>query len=231
MKFDYISPRVPGDLPGICQEKFGHLMVEMGCREDNHHVGSGVGGNPGQLTILMDMRHILGGDLYDTIRINPENLEVIWGYRWFQDKCVRTIRKELNDKFASVAKSDYASRAVALVNAISAPNIGRYIFQHKEQFPEVYQVMLGDPRLEQLSPLNQMLYAYAECQCLALQMDHGDLSGIANVGRILNKLCHEAVLMAVRSQIQIERLVKYNLDEHPEWKNVLNKINKVVDSR
>jgi hypothetical protein len=42
----------------------------------------------------------------------------------------------------------------------------------------------------------------------------------------LQKVAYENVLVAVRSQIQIDRLVRFNLDEHPDWEPVLNKINK-----
>jgi len=45
----------------------------------------------------------------------------------------------------------------------------------------------------------------------------------------LQKASYENVLVAVRSQIQIDRLVRFNLDEHPDWEQVLNKINKQVD--
>jgi hypothetical protein len=45
----------------------------------------------------------------------------------------------------------------------------------------------------------------------------------------LQKSSFENVLVAVRSQITIDRLVKFNLDEHPEWEQVLSKINKRVD--
>lgn len=231
MKFDYISPRVPGDLPSICQEKFDKLLLEMGCRKDNQHIGSGMGGNPGQLMILMDMRHILGGDLYDSIRLDPNNLEVIWGYRWFQDKSIRTIRQELNAKFAAVAKANYAKRAAALADAISSPNIRGVILNNEEVFPDVWQALLGNPAVEKMSVLDQTLLAYAECQALAFDLDRNVTHNVDNVGKTLSKLCPEAVLLAVRSQIQIERLVKFNLDEHPIWGELLNKINKVVHSR
>lgn len=231
MKFDYISPRIKGDLPSICQEKFNRLLLEMGTRPDNRHVGSGMGGNPAQLTVLMDMRHILGGDLYDSIRFYPDNHEVIWGYRWFQDKSIRTVREELNNQFAIVAKANYAGRAVDLARVIASPNIRGFILNNKESFPEVWQVLLGNPQVESLSVLDQTLLAHAECQALAFDLDRGVQHNVVNVGQLLTKLCPEAVLLAVRSQIQIERIVKFNLDEHPVWSCVLNKINKSLDSK
>ena len=49
---------------------------------------------------------------------------------------------------------------------------------------------------------------------------------IKHVGKFLQKANYENVLVAVRSQITIDRLVKFNLDEHPDWEQVLTKINK-----
>lgn len=48
------------------------------------------------------------------------------------------------------------------------------------------------------------------------------------VGKFLQFVSKENVLVAVRSQIQIERLIKHSLDDQPEWKPFLEKINKAV---
>jgi hypothetical protein len=52
---------------------------------------------------------------------------------------------------------------------------------------------------------------------------------VDHVGKFLSQASYENVLVSVRSQIQIERLVKFELDSHAEWSGVLGKISKEVD--
>ena len=71
------------------------------------------------------------------------------------------------------------------------------------------------------------------CARLAAQLDQsegGELPpSVHYVGKFLQQVSYENVLVAVRSQIQILRLVKFSLDEHPEWEAVLNRINRQVE--
>ena len=71
------------------------------------------------------------------------------------------------------------------------------------------------------------------CARLATQLDEskGDKvpDSVKYVGRFLQKAQYENVLVSVRSQIQIERLIKFALDEHADWEELLSKINKQVD--
>ena len=68
------------------------------------------------------------------------------------------------------------------------------------------------------------------CAKLATQLDQSKNNNaddaIKNVGKFLQKVSYENVLVAVRSQIQIERLIKFNIDDHPDWKPILTQINK-----
>lgn len=54
-------------------------------------------------------------------------------------------------------------------------------------------------------------------------------SALTNMGKFLSKVPYENTLVAVRSQIQIDRLVKWKLDEHKSWQNTLSKIAKAVE--
>jgi hypothetical protein len=71
------------------------------------------------------------------------------------------------------------------------------------------------------------------CARLANQLDQATENeqpvSVKYVGKFLQKVAPENVLVSVRSQIQIDRLVKHGLDEHEAWSDVLNKINKQVD--
>jgi len=111
-------------------------------------------------------------------------------------------------------------------------------YEHYQQLlPMVEDIYNGKDvhtRYNALEPTKKLVACMITCARLATQLDQTtELQpppSIRHVGKFLQKVSYENVLVAVRSQIQIERLVKFNLDEHPEWEQVLSKINKQVDS-
>jgi hypothetical protein len=85
-----------------------------------------------------------------------------------------------------------------------------------------------------LAPTKQVVACMIACSRLASELDQiepgDDLPpSVKHMGKFLKKVSHENVLVAVRSQVQIDRLVRFNLDEQPEWQQVLSRINKEVD--
>lgn len=111
-------------------------------------------------------------------------------------------------------------------------------YEHYQQLlplvEDIYQGRDVATRYSALEPTKKLVACMITCARLATQLDQakaGDLPlSVGYVGKFLQKASYENVLVAVRSQIQIDRLVKFNLDEHPEWEQVLNKINKQVDA-
>ena len=93
--------------------------------------------------------------------------------------------------------------------------------------------VIGQYRL--MEPSKQVVACMIACSRLATQLDEieagaGELPpSVRHMGRFLNQVSNENVLVAVRSQVQIDRLVRFSLDEHPEWANVLSKVNKEID--
>jgi hypothetical protein len=110
-------------------------------------------------------------------------------------------------------------------------------YEHYQQLlpmiEEVYQGKDVSARYNVLEPTKRLVACMITCARLATQLDQAlenePPPSIKHVGKFLQKVSYENVLVAVRSQIQIDRLVKFNLDEHPDWEQVLNKINKQVD--
>lgn len=111
-------------------------------------------------------------------------------------------------------------------------------YEHYQQLlPMIEDIYKGKnviSRYNPLEPTKKLVACMITCARLATQLDKAkteeDLpESVKYVGRFLNEVSNEYVLVAVRSQIQINRLVKFNLDEHPDWENVLNKINRQVD--
>lgn len=85
-----------------------------------------------------------------------------------------------------------------------------------------------------LEPTKKLVACMITCARLATQLDLATVAepppAVKHVGRFLQKVTYENVLVAVRSQIQIERLVAYNLDENADWAPVLSKIGKQIDA-
>lgn len=110
-------------------------------------------------------------------------------------------------------------------------------YEHYQQLlpmiEDIYQGKDISNRYNVLEPTKKLVACMITCARLATQLDQTNENeppaSVKHVGKFLQKVSYENVLVAVRSQIQIDRLVKFNLDEHPEWEQVLNKINKQVD--
>lgn len=110
-------------------------------------------------------------------------------------------------------------------------------YEHYQQLlpmvEDIYQGKDVSGRYNSLEPTKKLVACMITCARLATQLDQANENDppacIKHVGKFLQKVSYENVLVAVRSQVQIDRLVKFNLDEHPDWEQVLNKINKQVD--
>jgi len=110
-----------------------------------------------------------------------------------------------------------------------------YYEHYMELLPMVEDIYAGkdvSARYNVLPPSKMLVACMIICARFASQLDQMTDEfppSVKYVGKFLNKVSHENVLVAVRSQIQIERLVKHSLDEHDSWKDVLGRINKEVD--
>jgi hypothetical protein len=112
-----------------------------------------------------------------------------------------------------------------------------YYDHYMELLPMVELVFEGKEvgaKYKPLEPSKKLVACMIVCARLAAQLDGSDgkklPDSVQHVGKFLTNVAHENVLVSVRSQIQIERLVKHSLDEAPHWKDVLSKINKAVEA-
>ena len=97
---------------------------------------------------------------------------------------------------------------------------------------EIYQGKDVSDRFNKLEPTKRLVGSMIACARLANQLDTHKAKelpkSVDHMGKFLQKISYENVLVAVRSQIQLDRILKFSLDEHPEWETVLNKIHKKV---
>ena len=110
-----------------------------------------------------------------------------------------------------------------------------YYEHYMELLPMVEDIYAGRDvanKYAALEPSKKLVACMIACARLASQLDTVSTEmppSVKYMGKFLNKVSYENVLVAVRSQVQIDRLVKFNLDEHPDWAQVLGRINKEVD--
>lgn len=199
MKFDTIDNSISPNLQTVAEQKLQWLSLELGVREDNQHVGTGLGGNNSQLVALMSFHHELINDAAVTIETDRGLMR--WGSPWFEQVSKKTIRHEVDAKIP-IAKHTPLDQVTNDPKYSLGPNVASW---------------------------RVLFFAEGLCQKLARELDNGDESNVQVTAYALAGFPMEVILMAVRKHIQIERLVRHNLDEHPDFGTILTKINKTVD--
>lgn len=111
-----------------------------------------------------------------------------------------------------------------------------YYEHYMELLPLVENVFKGKnvgSEYKKLEPSKKLVACMIVCARFAAQLDALQNSELPDstkfVGKFLGDVAYENVLVSVRSQIQIERLVKHSIDEEPTFKEILGKINKAVE--
>lgn len=200
MNFDKVRAVTSKADEKAAAQKISSVALELGVRENNEHIGTGMGGNKAQLLALMAFHHELINEPGLTIRITDGLME--WGIEWFLNASRKEIRQVLD---------------------IALP-IAKYTPIDDVQSNPAYATAPNASRWRVLSLANHL------CQKLASELDNGDTSGVQATAFALVGFPQEFILMSVREYIQIERLVKHDLDEHPDFGNILLTINKQVDN-
>ncbi len=198
MIFDTIDKSIPVNLQSLAKQRLQWLSLELSVREDNQHIGTGIGGNNSQLLALMSFHHEL---VNNSIPIETDRGLMRWGSSWLERASRKDIRARLD---------------------IEVP-IPKYTPLDK---------ITNDPKYSlgpNVASWRVLFFAEGLCQKLARELDNGDESNVQVTAYALAGFPMEVILMAVRKHIQIERLVRHNLDEHPDFGTILTKINKTVD--
>lgn len=201
------------------ENKFRSLMLELGVRKNNEHIGSGMGGDPEVFLTLLALTTVFVSDnnaaLFkiegDTLNINSDK---------FIRSNLREIRKALTEVITSDIKGQYVPPKLLT-------------FLEGKGDPVEFSALVLSPRQEQLLEgfiLARRIRALVESeipelnsvktleQCSSeLQLSYKQVS----------QLPDWVVLMSFRTQIGIEFLVRYNLDEL--FADLLNRINAGVE--
>lgn len=83
-----------------------------------------------------------------------------------------------------------------------------------------------------LEPGKQLIACMIICSRLAGLLDSATPKNppkeLTYVGKFFSHASLENILVSVRTQLQLRRMVRYDLDTHPDWKGFINQINKSV---
>jgi hypothetical protein len=229
MKFHEVAHDLTKSVLQASQSKFNKLMLELGIRETNEHVGSGLGGNNFQLLVCMGLQHHLVNSR--NIQISVTGKGIAWGSRFLTDAPMKDIRRKLDVMFSAVQEK-HKFLAVAMQTAIDNPtSYYKGVYEYRKNFPSLVEYLKQGTYFHNTSiPLpDQLLLALFITADLAMDLDRGSRKKISCAGKALNNFPDEIYLLAVRRNIQIDRLVIHNLDEHPDWKPALLRISQGVE--
>lgn len=232
MNFDIISGEITYADGVKTKRQFDRTLIDLGVRKNNEHVGSGMGGDNFQLLVLMSLKHSLACNHQQSspLVFVSSNKIISWNSSWLKGSSLKTIREELNILFPNISEEyKYLGMMCEALGANSS--LRTCVQQYQEHFPNLAGSLEGKYfyNSTKLSNIEQLIQAYVMCQELAYHLDRGDTSLIQPMGGHLSQFPPEIILMSVRKFIQIERLVRHNLDEDPVFGPILNRINSLVD--
>lgn len=109
-------------------------------------------------------------------------------------------------------------------------NLRATLEKYKEQFPKLNACLAGGcyQVSKSLSNTDKLILASIMCQDLAEDLDRGSKAKVHAIGAALLDFSPEIILLSVRLHIQIDRLVKHDLDEDPVFLKVLQAVNRYV---
>jgi hypothetical protein len=79
--------------------------------------------------------------------------------------------------------------------------------------------------MNRLNEEDMMKFAHYLCKKLTLDLDSGENATLNACADLLVELPNEVFRQAVKTQIQVERIIKYNLDLHPVLSSKFDEIN------
>lgn len=228
MNFDRINKNLSDKTVEDARRVFTRLLIELGVRETNYHVGTGLGGNNFQLFSLMAIPQSLG---YTKKQIAIHKDHVEWNAEWLVATPMTVIRHTLDGVFPSI-RERFKYEALLVDAVANNPSTIRLAFAARQDHFPILSNILGSKHYsfdKNLSMLEQFSLAMVMCSELAQQVDNNDTSMIPVIGKVLVEMDPEIILIAVRKCIAIERLVKFNMDEDPYFGRALTQVNNLIN--
>jgi hypothetical protein len=133
--------------------------------------------------------------------------------------------------------ADFINEKVsACVGRAAGLKYSAYFNHYMKLLPLIEKVFAGEKVTAEYKALNQsekLVSSMIACTRLTSKLE--DLKTaptsvaklpafVGHVGNFLSEVTYENVLIAVRSQVTVARIIKFKLDEHPAWKSVLETV-------
>lgn len=217
MKFSF-NPEVSESERQGAEQKLTRVIIDLGLRTGNYHVGSGLGGNNYQLLRLGEHDQRVDKELCRVVFGYPWAV-MVWGYDWLMRSSLTEIRAELN---LIMGNNEVAQRQLTkLLGGRIPPS------QLEDGFLGNALRMRTVESFKSLSWQEQLLGACALCDELVDKLDAGQPADHI-ITTLLDSLPPEILLLSVRWRIGIAKLVKYNLDEDSILGPALYRVNKLA---
>lgn len=113
-------------------------------------------------------------------------------------------------------------------------NYYSYYEHYQYLLPLIDQVFSGkniDDQYDHLEPTKKIVTTMMVCSRFSLELDKSkgkDYNLITNIGRFMDHISPDDAYMAVKTQIEIVRIFKYGLTEHPDWTRVFDKYRDIL---
>jgi len=223
MKFNLIKGNLSERIVKQAQEKLTALALDLSVREDNSHVGSGLGGNNFQMFTMIGMQHLLSNK---NISIEIKDSSFVWGSEFLINNSLVNIRAALDKAFLKI--SDYDK--LMSLTFLNVSNINGTYSAYEENFPILKDIFYGKQAADfkKIPPQQQIIIAFIICAKYSFELDNDVVSNTATVGESLSTFTPEVILLAVRKYIGINRIVKFNLDEHKSWDHMFARVNNSI---
>ena len=231
MKFNKLSGTLSFSQIKAAKKKWTPLILELGIRHNNQHCFTGTGGNNFMLFTLMGINHCLTSDPAVTkIQFDKHMRTLVWNCNWLINNTGLVHRTELDLVFPTIPE-EYKVMAIAFGSNTENISYKSVFEQYKNQFPNLNNCLSGGTYeyIHKLSYIEQYILASILCQELAVELDKGITTNVTAVGNAILPMPLEIILLSVRRFIQIERLIKHNMDETPGFEEAINKVCRVIN--
>ena len=194
-----------------CEKSLHVLLLDLSLRPDNEQVGSGGGGNEEQFMAIMQAENNLDSSI-ENVEVKLD--ELFWSPTFLKSSIVE-LRKVLNGK-AMPGKFKELKDVMSLYGDATS---------------EVEKIWAG--KIVDLSVFNRMNQLHI-ISCLFVKMRDdldatGITPGIINLGKFLQDVSAEFILMPMRQFIGLERLVRHNFDEDEAFQKITRKVDIELD--
>lgn len=124
-----------------------------------------------------------------------------------------------------------AGKVAGCIGKEIAARYEAYYIHYQELLPMVAKIFEGENVVSEYRVLEEskkLVASMIVCSRLATMLDQADVSSppdsLEHVGKFLQITPDEHVLVAVRAQLGVQRVVKFEIDEIPSWSSILSNI-------